>query len=83
MDQVHGVVHGGPWTGSMRWSMDPSPCFVYVPLPGRKRRQMPGVSPGGGMFKLRFDRYISGRGAVREAGGLMVSALVPTASGPV
>ena len=30
MDQVHGVVHGGPWTGSMRWSMDPGPCFVYV-----------------------------------------------------
>ena len=31
MDQVHGVVHGGPWTGSMRLSMDPGPCFVYVP----------------------------------------------------
>ena len=26
MDQVHGVV----WTGSMGWSMDPGPCFVYV-----------------------------------------------------
>ena len=30
MDRVHGVVHGGPWTGSMGWSMDPGPCFVYV-----------------------------------------------------
>ena len=30
-DRVHGVVHGGPWTGSMGWSMDPGPCFVYVP----------------------------------------------------
>ena len=30
MDQVHGVVHGGPWTGSMGWSMDHGPCFVYV-----------------------------------------------------
>ena len=28
---VHGVVHGGPWTESMGWSMDPGPCFVYVP----------------------------------------------------
>ena len=31
-------------------------------LPGRKRRQMPGVGPGGeggGMLKLRFDWYIS------------------------
>ena len=27
-------------------------------LPGRKRRQMPGVCPGGRMFKLRFDWYI-------------------------
>ena len=31
MDQVHGVVHGSPWTGSMGWSMDPGPCFLYVP----------------------------------------------------
>ena len=40
MDQVHGVVHGvvhglgpwgGPWTRSMGRSMDPGPCFVYVP----------------------------------------------------
>ena len=29
MDWVH---RGGPWTGSMGWSMDPGPCFVYVPL---------------------------------------------------
>ena len=36
MDQVHGVVHGGPWTGSMGWSMDPGPCFVYV-LPATVR----------------------------------------------
>ena len=27
-------------------------------LPDRERRQMPGVCRGGGMFKLRFDRYI-------------------------
>ena len=26
--------------------------------PGRQRCQMPGVCPGGGMLKLRFDRYI-------------------------
>ena len=28
-------------------------------LPGKKRRQMPGVCRGGGMLKLRFDWYIS------------------------
>ena len=27
-------------------------------LPGRKKRQMPWICPGGGMFKLRFDWYI-------------------------
>ena len=27
-------------------------------LPGKKRRQMPGVCPEGGMLKLRFDWYI-------------------------
>ena len=34
--------------------------FVKFPpsRPGRKRRQMPGVCPGG-MFKLRFDWYIN------------------------
>ena len=36
MDQVH---KGGPWTGSMSWSMDgvyglQGPCFVYVPSVG-------------------------------------------------
>ena len=32
MDQVHGPSPwGGPWTGSMGWSMDPGPCFVYPP----------------------------------------------------
>ena len=40
MDRVH---MGGPWTGSTwvvhgpglhGWSMDPGPCFVYVPVPG-------------------------------------------------
>ena len=25
-------IRGGPGTGSMGWSMDPGPCFVYVPL---------------------------------------------------
>ena len=30
-------------------------------LPGKKTRQMPGVYPGG-MFKLRFDWYITHRG---------------------
>ena len=37
MDRVHGPgPRGGPWTrsmgpwGSMGWSMDPGPCFVYV-----------------------------------------------------
>ena len=28
MDRVHGVVHG---PGPQGWSMDPGPCFVYVP----------------------------------------------------
>ena len=31
MDLVHGPgPWGGPWTGSMGWSMVPGPCFVYV-----------------------------------------------------
>ena len=24
-------IRGGLWTGSMWWSMDPGPCFLYVP----------------------------------------------------
>ena len=28
MDRVYGVVHG---PGPQGWSMDPGPCFVYVP----------------------------------------------------
>ena len=34
---------------------------IKFPIPGRKRRQMPGVCPegrGGGLLKLRFDWYI-------------------------
>ena len=32
MDWVHGPgPWGGPWTRSIGWSMDPGPCFVYVP----------------------------------------------------
>ena len=29
MDWVHEVVHG---PGPHGWSMDPGPCFVYIPL---------------------------------------------------
>ena len=37
-------------------SGDQIPC-----LPGKKRREMPGVYPGG-MLKLRFDWYIAAEG---------------------
>ena len=37
----------------------PEDSNYQIPFPpGQQRCQMPGVCPGGGMLKLRFDRYI-------------------------
>ena len=71
-----------PMTSDQMPAPGKTKLIKFPPSHAGKDVKCPGF-PRGGMFKLQFDRYISGRGAVREAGGLLVSALVSTASGPV
>ena len=48
------------WNRGYRSNSPPPMSGNQIPsLPGRKRRQMPGVCPGGGMLRLRFHWYIN------------------------